>query len=35
MIMESNTRYLQKKVFVYWERINILLMSNQDSLGQK
>ncbi|KAM3193557.1 hypothetical protein ACQJBY_009824 [Aegilops geniculata] len=33
--MESNTQYLQKKVFVYWERINILLMSNRDSLRQK
>nr|YP_010697563.1 ribosomal protein L23 [Themeda japonica]WCF70678.1 ribosomal protein L23 [Themeda japonica] len=27
--MESNTQYLQKRVFVYWERINILLMSNR------
>nr|WRB04442.1 hypothetical chloroplast RF1 [Triticum timopheevii] len=33
--MESNTQYSQKKVFVYWERINILLMSNRDSLRQK
>ena len=33
--MESNMQYLQTKVFGYWEKINILLMSNQDQLGQK
>jgi ribosomal protein L23 len=25
--MESNTQYLGKRVFIYYERINILLMS--------
>nr|AXF47047.1 ribosomal protein L23 [Lindera benzoin] len=29
------TETLQKKVFGYWGTINILLMSNQDQLGQK
>jgi len=34
--MEPNTQYLQKRVFIYWERINILLiMSNRDPLRQK
>ncbi|KAK8949461.1 hypothetical protein KSP39_PZI006103 [Platanthera zijinensis] len=33
--MESNMQNLQKKVFDYWGTINILLMSNQDQLGQK
>nr|YP_010463652.1 NADH-plastoquinone oxidoreductase subunit 1 [Bothriospermum zeylanicum]YP_010463671.1 NADH-plastoquinone oxidoreductase subunit 1 [Bothriospermum zeylanicum]UUL70564.1 NADH-plastoquinone oxidoreductase subunit 1 [Bothriospermum zeylanicum]UUL70583.1 NADH-plastoquinone oxidoreductase subunit 1 [Bothriospermum zeylanicum]WON65944.1 NADH-plastoquinone oxidoreductase subunit 1 [Bothriospermum zeylanicum]WON65963.1 NADH-plastoquinone oxidoreductase subunit 1 [Bothriospermum zeylanicum] len=28
-------QYLQTKVFGYWGKINILLMSNQDQLGQK
>ena len=27
--MESNMQYLQTKVFGYWGKINILLMSNQ------
>nr|YP_010407694.1 ribosomal protein L23 [Allium triquetrum]URF20590.1 ribosomal protein L23 [Allium triquetrum]UZP47193.1 ribosomal protein L23 [Allium triquetrum]UZP47194.1 ribosomal protein L23 [Allium triquetrum] len=31
----ANMQYLQKKVFGYWGTINILLMSNQDQLGQK
>lgn len=27
--------YLKTKVFDYWGKINIALMSNQDQLGQK